>query len=704
LGEGYNVVSKFKGKELVGKEYERIFSYHPVKEKGWYIVGTDFVTTEDGSGIVHMAPAYGEDDYQAGRKFGLPTIHPVNKSGEFGSEVTDFAGKFVKDADADIITNLRQRGILFKKEQYLHSYPHCWRCTSPLLYYARESWYIKTTDYAQRMIELNKTINWIPREVGERRFGNWLEENKDWALSRDRFWGTPLPIWICEKCGHQRCVGSIEELNRGKNVPDPLDLHKPFVDEITFGCAECGGLMRRTPELIDVWFDSGSMPFAQHHYPFANKEKVDDKNYYPADFIAEGMDQTRGWFYTLHVLATALTSKEMGLGTNKPAFKNVITNGLLLAADGRKLSKRLKNYTPPEEIIKKFGADTLRFFLLTSTAIGEDYLVADKRIEETYRQTISTLWHTFSFFKTYADKTFKPNKNFQPEEVLDCWIISRLSEIVLTMTEAMEKYDLTEGSRPIISFVDDLSNWYVRRSRRRFQKPENRKEKNEATQTLYLTLLTLAKLIAPFIPFLAEEIYLGLKKSKMSESVHLCDWPEPDKKLSDKKLEEKMTELRQVVAQVLAQRAAAGLKVRQPLASLKIKNQKLKTDKELLELIKDEVNVKAIIFDETLKDGEVKLDTKITMELKAEGLAREIVRSLQDMRKEAGLARKDAIFIAWSASEKLLKNIFTDFGEYMKAESLAREILAYDKKDKYLLEKTIELEEGKLKLGIKLKK
>ncbi|MDP2918132.1 MAG: class I tRNA ligase family protein, partial [bacterium] len=364
----------------------------------------------------------------------------------------------------------------------------------------------------------------------------------------------------------------------------------------------------------------------------------------------------------MHVLATALTTKEMGLGMNKPAFKNVITNGLLLASDGRKLSKRLKNYTPPEEIIKKFGADTLRFFLLTSTAVGEDYLVADKRIEETYRQTISTLWHTFSFFKTYTDKTFKPNKNFQPEEVLDRWILSRLNDTVLVMTEAMEKYDLTEGGRPIISFVDDLSNWYVRRSRRRFQKPEKKGEKNEAAQTLYLTLLTLAKLVAPFIPFLAEEIYLGLKKARMAESVHLCDWPQWDKKLINKKLEEKMGQLRQVVAQALAQRAAAGLKVRQPLGALKIKNQALSRDKELLELIKDEINVKAVVFDENLKGGEVKLDTKITKELKAEGLAREIVRSLQEMRKEAGLARKDTIFVAFAASEKLIKDAFANFG------------------------------------------
>jgi len=693
----YEIEQEFLGGALVGREYEPLYEMK-LEKPGYRVVAADFVSVTDGTGLVHIAPAFGVEDMELGQKENLPTIVTVDLEGRIQKDLNlPGEGKFVKEADVDIKINLKKRKLLFREAKITHSYPHCWRCDTPLLYYPLSTWYVAVSKIKEKLVANNQLIHWMPEHVKDGRFGKWLEGARDWAVSRNRFWGAPIPIWICQHCGQIKVVGSIKELD--KKI---ANLHRPHIDKIKFKCASCDGEMTRTEEVFDCWFESGSMPYAQWHYPFENKKLVEET--FPADFIAEGMDQTRGWFYTLHVLATALTSKEMGLGTNKPAFKNVITNGLLLAADGRKLSKRLKNYTPPEEIIKKFGADTLRFFLLTSTAIGEDYLVADKRIEETYRQTISTLWHTFSFFKTYADKTFKPNKNFQPEEVLDCWIISRLSEIVLTMTEAMEKYDLTEGSRPIISFVDDLSNWYVRRSRRRFQKPENRKEKNEATQTLYLTLLTLAKLIAPFIPFLAEEIYLGLKKSKMSESVHLCDWPEPDKKLSDKKLEEKMTELRQVVAQVLAQRAAAGLKVRQPLASLKIKNQKLKTDKELLELIKDEVNVKAIIFDETLKDGEVKLDTKITMELKAEGLAREIVRSLQDMRKEAGLARKDAIFIAWSASEKLLKNIFTDFGEYMKAESLAREILAYDKKDKYLLEKTIELEEGKLKLGIKLKK
>ena len=351
LGDEYKMLGTFKGSLLAGKEYERLYDYHPAKEKGWYVIEGDFVTTEDGSGIVHIAPAYGEDDYQVGMKYGLPTIHPVNKSGEFGPEVKDFPNKFVKDADIDIIGNLRLRGLLLRKETVVHSYPHCWRCASPLLYYARESWYIRTTAYARRMIELNNTINWVPAEVGSGRFGNWLEENKDWALSRDRFWGTPLPIWVCESCGKQKCVGSVAELKQGKNVPDPLDLHKPFVDGVTFDCPTCSRTMKRTPELIDVWFDSGAMPFAQWHYPFENKSAFE--NGYPADFISEGIDQTRGWFYTLHSIGSFLF--------DKPAFNAVLVNELVLDKQGQKMSKSKKNTVDPIELVRKYGADATRW-------------------------------------------------------------------------------------------------------------------------------------------------------------------------------------------------------------------------------------------------------------------------------------------------------------------------------------------------------
>lgn len=597
LGEEHTIVSKFKGKELVGKEYERMYSYHPVKEKGWYVVAADFVTTEDGSGIVHMAPAYGEDDYQAGRKHGLPTIHPVNKSGEFGPEVTDFAGKFVKDADADIIANLKQRGILFKKEQYLHSYPHCWRCTSPLLYYARESWYIRTTEYAERMVELNKTINWIPQEVGEGRFGNWLQENKDWALSRDRFWGTPLPIWICEKCGKQKCVGSIEDLKKGNNVPDPLDLHKPFVDEVTFQCESCKGTMRRTPELIDAWFDSGSMPFAQWHYPFENKEIFEKA--YPADFISEGIDQTRGWFYTLHSIGTFLF--------DKPAYKNVLVNELILDKQGQKMSKSKKNTVDPFMLIKKYGADATRWYLIANSPVWRPTLFDEEGIADVQRRFFSTFVNTYAFFTLYAnvDKfSFQePRIDAKDRPEIDRWILSEMNSLLLRYRGWMDEYDVTRAARAVSDFtMDQLSNWYVRRNRRRFWKSEKGTDKTAAYQTLYECLVVVCKLTAPFAPFLADEVFRSLNmmaKREEADSVHLAFFPEIDKESIDTGLEERMERVIKIVSLVRAMRMKANLKVRQPLLKIIIpvsSDREKNLIRQMQNVILEEINVKSIEY------------------------------------------------------------------------------------------------------------
>ena len=390
----YSVVEKFKGKSLIGKEYERLFNYHQVKEDGWYVVEADFVTTEDGSGIVHMAPAYGEDDYQTSKKFGLPTIHPVNKSGEFTSEVTDFAGKFVKDADPLIIQNLKAREFFTKKKPsrtvILIAGGVKLRCSIMPAY----SWYIATTKYAKRMVELNNQIHWYPAEVGSGRFGNWLEENKDWSLSRDRFWGTPLPIWICEKCGKQKCVGSVEEFRKGKGIKEPLDLHKPFVDDVTFDCG-CGGAMRRVPELIDVWFDSGAMQFAQWHYPFENKERIDSGEQHPADYICEGVDQTRGWFYSLHSISTFLF--------DEPAFKNVIVNELILDKEGQKMSKTKGNTVDPFSILQKYGADTTRWYLVATSPPWRTTLFDEDGMVEVQRKFLGTLLNTYAFFSLYAN-------------------------------------------------------------------------------------------------------------------------------------------------------------------------------------------------------------------------------------------------------------------------------------------------------------
>ena len=597
LKEKYNVVAEYTGNDLAGKEYDRIFNYHQTKEKGWYVVEADFVTTEDGSGIVHMAPAYGEDDYQTGKKYRLPTIHPVNKSGEFDETVSDYKGKFVKDADSEIIQDLKSRGILYKKEAHLHSYPHCWRCSSPLLYYARDSWYISTTKYAARMIELNKQINWIPPETGSGRFGNWLEDNKDWALSRDRYWGTPLPIWVCEKCGHLKCVGSVEELRKGKNFPEPLDLHKPSVDPVTFVCEKCSGTMKRTPELIDVWFDSGAMPFAQWHYPFEHRD-VFEKSY-PADFISEGIDQTRGWFYTLHSIGTFLF--------DKPAFKNCLVNELILDKQGQKMSKSKKNTVDPFQLLEKYGADATRWYLVGNSPVWRPTLFDEEGIAEVQRKFFSTLVNTYSFFALYANiDGFVYSGAAVPaaeRPEIDRWILSVLNTLISSYTQYMNEYDITKAARAVSDFtIDQLSNWYVRRNRRRFWKSEKGKDKTAAYQTLYECLLAITKMMAPFAPFLADELYReldGVTKLEQTASVHLSTMPVADLTAMDRELEERMDRAIRIVGMVRAMRMKSNLKVRQPLRKIiiPISNEEQKASiKKMEDVILEEINVKAIEY------------------------------------------------------------------------------------------------------------
>ncbi len=594
----YSILEEHKGRQLAGMEYERLFAYHPVQKKAFYVIEGDFVTTGDGSGIVHIAPAYGEDDYEVSKKYDLPTIHPVNRSGAFGPEVKDFAGMFVKDADPEIIRNLRERRILYRKETITHSYPHCWRCDTPLLYYARDSWYIRTTAYAARMIELNKTINWVPPEVGEGRFGNWLAENKDWALSRDRFWGTPLPIWICETCGTQKCVGSIAEVRQGRNLPDPLDLHKPFVDGITFSCA-CGGTMRRTPELIDVWFDSGAMPFAQYHYPFENQKLLDSGEQYPADFICEGIDQTRGWFYSLHAIGTFLF--------DKPAYKNLLVNELILDKDGQKMSKSKGNTVDPFTILSAHGADALRWYLVTASPPWRPTMFDPEGVVDVQRRFFGTLVNTYAFFALYANidgfTHAEPAVPVRERQELDRWILSELNSLIQRYTECLNTYDVTRAARSVSDFtVDQLSNWYVRRNRRRFWKSEPGKDKLAAYQTLYECLVTVVKLIAPFAPFIAEEIYRnlnGITRLEAFDSVHLSSLPAADPAGIDAALEERMERAERIVALVRAMRMKSNLKVRQPLRRIILPvadEQARRAIEQVAGVILDEINVKTIEF------------------------------------------------------------------------------------------------------------
>ena len=681
----YKVIDEFLGKELVNKEYQPLY---PMKldKPGYRVVPADFVSVEDGTGLVHIAPTFGEEDMELGKKEDLPGIVTVDEEGKVvkGLNIPG-QGKFVKKADQDIKADLKKRGLLFKEEKIIHAYPHCWRCESPLLYYPINSWYIAVTKFKKELVANNQKIRWVPGHLKQGRFGKWLGGARDWSVSRNRYWGAPIPIWQCQKCGQQKCIGSLKEL--GQNIKD---LHRPMIDKVVLKCS-CGGQMKRISEVFDCWFESGSMPYGQWHYPFANKKLVERT--FPADFIAEGIDQTRGWFYTLHVLATALTLKNIGLGKNRPAFKNVIVNGLILGEGGKKLSKRLKNYTPPEIIFDKYGADSLRYFLLISTPMGEDYIVSEKRIAETFRRTILTLWNSFSFLNTYTDKECLAPKSVQPKNILDKWIISRLNSFNQEVIDWLDKYELTKAARLFDVFLDDFSNWYIRRSRRRFQKPTNKQEKKEAEKIYSFILLNLSKLMAPFLPFLTEEIYQHLENGP---SVHLVDYPKVNKKLIDKKLEEKMSEVRQIAAIALAKRAEAGIKVRQPLGQLTISNKQLAANKELTDLIAEEVNVKKVIFGQ-----EIKLDTKLTAELKAAGLIRDLIRFIQGMRKDGKLKPRDKIYLGYSTSPSLRKLVQKNESA-IKAEVSAAQIEAgLKRKEAFLVEKEVNLSGQKIWLGIK---
>ncbi len=609
--EEYEIVQTFKGRELLGLKYEPLFPYFKEKEKegAYRVISGEFVTTEDGTGIVHIAPAFGEDDYNVCKQNNIPLVSPVDAEGKFTEEVPEYQGMFVKDADKLIIQRLKEERKLIKREQYVHNYPHCWRCDTPLIYKTISTWFVKIDPIKQNMIDNNKQINWVPSHIKEGRFGKWLENARDWAISRNRYWGATIPIWKCS-CGEKIAVGSIEELEKlsGKKLND---LHKHFVDKITIPCPVCGNQMERIPEVFDCWFESGSMPYAQNHYPFENKEKFE--SHFPADFIAEGLDQTRGWFYTLIVISSALF--------NKPAFKNVIVNGLILAEDGKKMSKRLKNYPEPEYIINTYGADALRLYLISSPVVrAEDLKFSEEGIKEILRTIIIPLWNAYSFLATYAtiDKWYPIVDSFHsPSNQLDKWIISVLNKLIADVTKALDSYDLQKAINPLLEFIDLLTNWYIRRSRRRFWKSENDDDKKEAYYTLYIVLLNLSKLLAPFIPFISEEIYQNLKQEHMPESVHLNDFPTADESMRDLELERKMNLVLKAVSMGRALRTKYNLKIRQPLNAIHIvspEDSEHQVLQELNELIKEELNVKNIIYDKNeteLVDYKAKPNFKI---------------------------------------------------------------------------------------------
>ncbi|HPD19658.1 MAG TPA: isoleucine--tRNA ligase [Candidatus Pacearchaeota archaeon] len=658
----YEIIKEMKGEELIGVEYQPLFSDKVLK-----VLSGDFVSNEEGTGIVHINPMYGEDDFNLAKENNLPLIHTIDLAGNFKEEVKEFKGMFVKDADPKIIEHLQSRGLFYKAETIVHEYPYCWRCDTPLLYYALESWYVLVTQVKEELIQNNEKIHWVPEHIKKGRFGKWLEGARDWNFSRSRFWGAPLPIWQCEECNAQVCLGSLEELKQQQVRDYELkDLHLPYIDEVKLKCPQCGKEMKRTPEVFDCWFESGSMPLAQWHYPFENKELVEKT--FPADFIAEGLDQTRGWFYTLHVLATLLTLEDIGLGKNQPAFKNALVNGLILDERGRKLSKKLKNYPDPQDIFDKYGADALRMFLLSSASVGEDYRFSEERVKEVWRKTISSLENCLAFYEAYKTE---PTEEIKPENILDQWILSRIEKTNEDIVNFMSQYELTKAARLFYGFLDDLSNWYIRRSRKRFRQDK------QTQAVLRYVLIKLSKLIAPFTPFVAEEMFSRFGQKE--ESVHLCDYPKPDKEYFYDKLEQEMAEARSIVNLILAERSKQGIKVRQPLLSVKTKKQ---ISPELIELVKEETNIKEVIFDQAL-ENEIELNTEITPELKEEGLIREIIRQIQQMRKEQGLISQNRISVLYQKSD------FFDMILLKNKSKILKEVLADDFKEEE------EIKEGK---------
>jgi len=748
-GEDVRVFETFKGTKLEKLRYRPLYTFMTPDKPAYYVVLENYVTTEDGTGLVHTAPAFGAEDMQAAQEYDLPVLLTIGPDGCFLPAIKPWRGVFVKDADPDITHDLDERGLLYRAERYTHTYPFCWRCKTPLLYYAREAWYIRTSQFKDKLVSLNGEINWVPEHIKEGRFGNWLENNIDWALSRERYWGTPLPVWECQNpdCGHRLCVGSREELSNlaGRDLSD-LDLHRPYVDEVVIPCPECNMDMKRVTDLIDVWFDSGSMPYAQWHYPFENKETFEEQ--YPADFICEAVDQTRGWFYSLHAVSTLLYGK--------PSYKNVICLGLILDGDGKKMSKSLGNIVNPWDVLDVHGADAFRWYLYTATPPGNERRFSVDLVGEVVRNFTLTLWNVYSFFVTYANlDTWQPGNTGNVEySDLDNWLLSKLHTLVRDVTTALDTYDVPNATRPIQEFVDDLSKWYLRRSRRRFWKSEADGDKQAAYATLHEALVTVSKLLAPTMPFMAEELYQNLvvtADDKAPKSVHLADWPGFDPAKINEDLNRDMAVVMKLASLGHAAREQAEQGVRQPLAEAmfsvanqdeasvvaaysevladelnvkKVSNlvtageaisytinplikqlgQKYRAkmpairtallaldpdsagrqflegqtvtvtaDGETYEILPEEIEVRSVAKEglTVASDGGYlcALQTELTPELIAEGLSREFVRRVQDLRKTADLDVSDRIKLVYTATQTLAAAIQA-YQDYIMGETL----------------------------------
>jgi isoleucyl-tRNA synthetase len=666
IPKGMNqILEEFKGKELINKKYIPLFPYYldkefKNKENIYKVVSADFVSVEEGTGIVHIAPAFGEDDMILGEKENLPMIQNVGMDGIFSDEVIDFKGMNVKPiddtkkTDRKIIEYLKDNNLLFKEEDFEHSYPYCWRCQTPLINYATSSWFVKVSAIKKRMIELNERINWFPKHIKEGRFGKWLEGARDWAISRQRFWASAMPIWKCEGCSEIKVFGSVKELEE-KSGEKISDIHKDVVDKIQFPCEKCKGEMKRIPDVLDCWFDSGSMPFAQNHYPFENKEKF-EKNF-PAQFIAEGIDQTRAWFYYLHTISVALM--------DNISFENVIVNGIVLAEDGKKMSKSLQNYTDPLNIMEKYGADALRLYLLSSPVVSaENFNFSDEGVKENYQKVVLLLQNILKFYNLY--KSEKPEKEFKSDNSLDIWLVSKLELLNKNVSDYLEQYDLSRATRKFNEFIDEFSTWWLRLSRIRFKDSQS-SDFNDGIKTFSFVLLKLSKILAPFAPYISEYVYREIKGEK--ESVHLEDWVEVKRDLINENILKKMEHTRKAVEIGLALRGEKEIKIRQPLNKIYFKNKEM-FENIFKELVKQELNIKEIELGE-----EDKLDTEISEELKQEGLLRELVRKINYLRKEQGFSIEDKnVKLEYETKSKELKNVFNIFKEEIKETTLCSDI------------------------------
>lgn len=597
LEEGCSILETFVGKDLEYKEYEPLFDFVNPDKKAFFVTCDTYVTLTDGTGVVHIAPAFGEDDNKVGRKYDLPFVQLVNAAGEMTKE-TKWAGVFCKKADPMILKDLEERGLLFSAPVFEHSYPHCWRCDTPLIYYARESWFIKMTAVKEDLIRNNNTINWIPESIGKGRFGDWLENVQDWGISRNRYWGTPLNVWECE-CGHQHAIGSIEELKKmSGNCPDEIELHRPYIDAVTISCPECGKEMKRVPEVIDCWFDSGSMPFAQHHYPFENKDLFEQQ--FPANFISEAVDQTRGWFYSLLAISTLIF--------NQAPYKNVIVLGHVQDENGQKMSKSKGNAVDPFDALETYGADAIRWYFYVNSAPWLPNRFHGKAVMEGQRKFMGTLWNTYAFFVLYANiDEFDPTKyslDYEKLPVMDKWLLSKLNTLVKTVDTCLENYQIPESARALQEFVDDMSNWYVRRSRERFWAKGMEQDKINAYMTLYTALVTVSKIAAPLIPFMTEQIYQNLVcavDKTAPESIHLCDYPVAEESFIDKQLEVDMDEVLKIVVMGRAARNTANIKNRQPIGQMFVKAPH-SLPVFYQEIIEEELNVKKVVFTDDVRD------------------------------------------------------------------------------------------------------